>query len=408
MSEFAGDDVLAALAAHPTELLSSVDAGGAAVVSANAVLTCGRTPPREVIREIATWLEDRDDLRPFATSSLGDLFRPARASADVASGLLTFALPGSRLLWFRPEIVQTVKWGGDPTKPVDAGERLRPRHSFAVWKVQVRFESLPWASSDLDTADEVQRRAIEVDIERRLVAEQRAVRARDELIAVVSHDLRSPLSVIQFQSAELLQRLDPDASQNADRLRLPLERIERSTGRMKALVTDLLDLARMEAKGFPLDRRVVESREMIDDALDDARPLAEAKRITLGTELQALPRIDADPQRVSQLLSNLIGNAIKFTPEGGKVTVHAEARNGELSVTIADTGPGIALDDLPHVFDRYWRSAYHGGAGLGLYIARGIVEAHGGRIWADSSSRGATFTFTLPLRPNDTPDEQPR
>ena len=111
------------------------------------------------------------------------------------------------------------------------------------------------------------------------------------------------------------------------------------------------------------------------------------------------PKIDADPHRISQVLSNLLGNAIKFTPEGGTVTLGARPRDGALSVTIADTGRGIAPDDLVHIFDRYWRpSRSEGeGTGLGLYIARGIVEAHGGRMWAESSPQGATFVFTLPL-----------
>ena len=142
------------------------------------------------------WVDERGDLRPFSTASLGVHFPPALAASDVASGLLTFALPGARLMWFRPEVIQTVNWGGDPTKPVEAesGERLRPRHSFALWQEEVRARSRPWTPSDLEAADELQRRATEVDIERRLLSEQRAVRARDELLAVVSHDLGNPLS----------------------------------------------------------------------------------------------------------------------------------------------------------------------------------------------------------------------
>jgi light-regulated signal transduction histidine kinase (bacteriophytochrome) len=400
MKDCTDDDVLTGLAALPAELLGLVGAGGAAVVDANAVLTCGRTPPHELVRQLATWLADRDDREPFATESVGDHVPGARAVADVASGLLAFGLPGGRVLWFRPELVQTVHWSGDPTKSMNATERLRPRHSFDLWKETVRFRARPWAASDLEAADELRRRAIEIDIERRLVAEQRAVRTRDELVAVVSHDLRAPLNVVQLQSTELLERLDLDASLDARSLRRPLERIARSAGRMTALVEDLLDLAKMEARTFPLDRRPLASRELIDHAVNDAQPLADVKRITLVTEAEALPPIEADPRRVSQVFANLIGNAIKFTPEGGQITMHAEPRDGDLSVTITDTGPGIAPPDLPHVFDRYW-SAHQGGAGLGLYIARGIVEAHGGRIWANSSARGASFTFTLPFRPND-------
>jgi light-regulated signal transduction histidine kinase (bacteriophytochrome) len=129
-----------------------VDAGGVAVVENGEPVTCGGAPPADVIREIARWLEERGDLRPFSSASLGVHFPPALAASEVASGLLTFALPGARLMWFRPEVIQTVNWGGDPTKPVDAeaGKRLRPRHSFALWKEEVRARSRPWTPSDLE------------------------------------------------------------------------------------------------------------------------------------------------------------------------------------------------------------------------------------------------------------------
>ena len=180
------------------------------MVSTGEPVTCGRTPPPALIQEIAAWVEEREAFRPFSTASLGALFPRALEASDVASGLLTFALPGApqrRLLWFRPEIIKTVSWGGDPTKPVaaDSGERLRPRHSFALWREEVRLHSHPWTASDLEAADELQRRAIEVDLERRLLSEQRAVRARDDLIAVVSHDLRSPLSSILMQAELMLK-----------------------------------------------------------------------------------------------------------------------------------------------------------------------------------------------------------
>jgi signal transduction histidine kinase len=170
---------------------------------------------------------------------------------------------------------------------------------------------------------------------------------------------------------------------------------------MKALIDDLLELERLGAKSFPLDVQLVESRDLLEDAVTDAQPLADAKQISLVLDLSDPPKIDADPHRISQLLSNLLGNAIKFTPEGGTVTLRARPRDGALSVTIADTGRGIAPDDLAHIFDRYWRpkGSEGEGTGLGLYIARGIVEAHGGRVWADSSPQGATFVFTLPLEP---------
>ena len=170
---------------------------------------------------------------------------------------------------------------------------------------------------------------------------------------------------------------------------------------MEALIEDLLDLARIEEKSFPLAIQPVESRGLLEDAVTDAQPLADAKQISLVLDLSDPPKIDADPHRISQVLSNLLGNAIKFTPEGGTVTLCARLRDGALTVTIADTGRGIAPEDLAHIFDRYWRpkGSEEMGTGLGLYIARGIVEAHGGRVWAESSAQGATFAFTLPFEP---------
>ena len=138
---------------------------------------------------------------------------------------------------------------------------------------------------------------------------------------------------------------------------------------------------------------------MLDDALLAAAPLAEAKRITLSANLIDSPKLEADSERIFRVLSNLLGNAIKFTPEGGNITVRAQRCADELWITVIDTGPGIPADELPHVFDRYWkaRPASQSGTGLGLYIAKGIVEVHGGRIWAESSNCGARLTFTLPL-----------
>ena len=294
-----------------------------------------------------------------------------------------------------------MSWGGDPTKPVaaDSGERLRPRHSFALWREEVRLHSHPWTASDLEAADELQRRAIEVDLERRLLSEQRAVRTRDDLIAVVSHDLKNPLSAIQLQAELMLNTASACGEETSKLLRVGAERIRRSATHMKALIDDLLDLAKIEAQRFALNLQSVESRAMLEEALLAAAPLAEAKRITLAAKLIDSPRLEADPERIFRVLSNLLGNAIKFTPEGGNITVRAERCGDELLITVVDTGPGIAADELPHVFERYWkaRPASQSGTGLGLYIAKGIVEAHGGRIWAESSNGGARLTFTLPL-----------
>jgi two-component system, chemotaxis family, sensor kinase Cph1 len=397
-------NVLEALLTCTKELMGLLGAEGVALVSGGELMTSGRTPPPALIQQIAAWVDEKESSRLFATASLAALFPLAQEAGDVASGLLTFALPGApqrRLLWFRPEVIETVSWGGDPNKAVaaDSGDRLRPRHSFAHWRQEVRLRSHSWTKSNLEAADELRRLAIEVDIARRFLSEQRAVRARNELLAVVSHDLRGPLSGVVLETEMMVHLTRDGVDRAANALRGSAERIRRSAAHMKALTDDLVDLASIEAQHFPLRRKSVQSRELVEDALQSAASLAEAKRITLAVELIDVPGLEADPERIFRVLSNLLGNAIKFTPPGGTITVRAERRDGDLSIAVADTGPGIAAEQLPHVFDRYWKaqSTSQPGSGLGLYIAKGIVEAHGGKLWAESSVVGARFTFTLPL-----------
>jgi len=406
MRESAADvNVLESLLAHPKELLGIVSAEGVAVVSGGQIMTHGHTPPAPLVQDIAAWVELRERFRLFATTSLGGVCPAARVSADVSSGLLTFALPGAlqrRILWFRPELIQTVSWAGDPNKPVAAGpsgDRLRPRHSFALWREEVRLRAHPWTPSDLEAADDLQRRSIEVDLERRFSSEQRAVRARDDLLAVVSHDLRNPLASILLHADAMVTPAHGGHEKTVQVLHRGAERIRRAAVHMKSMTDDLLDLASIEAHRFSLHLQPVESRGLVEEALQIASPLADAKRITVEATLIDTPTLEADPDRILRVLSNVLGNAIKFTPQGGKIAVRAERRGDDLSIAVSDTGPGIPAGDLPHVFDRYWKASATSslGSGLGLYIASGIIEAHGGKIWAESSSGGARFTFTLPL-----------
>jgi signal transduction histidine kinase len=330
---------------------------------------------------------------------------PAALSAkDRVSGLLTFALPGParrRLLWFRPELIQTVSWGGDPRKPVDDdGARLHPRRSFALWKEELRLRSLPWLAGDLEAAVDLRRSAIELDLERQVLREQRAVRARDDLVAVVSHDLKNPLNVIHMQTALLPKLAGSGDDESSRRLQASTQRIRRAVDHMNTLIHDLLDLARIEAGRFTVHCRSEDVADMIAEALIILRPLAEQKRLTLEERLSPATSVLADRERFFQVLSNVIGNAIKFTPEGGRITVRTEPCGSELCVEIADTGAGIPGDQLAHVFNRYWQAprGQREGSGLGLYIAKGIVEAHGGKMWVEAApGSGACFKFTLPL-----------
>jgi two-component system, chemotaxis family, sensor kinase Cph1 len=390
----------------PNALMDIVTAEGAAILRGSEHQTCGITPSLAEIGALTHWLDERNDAESFSTSSLSSLYPRGGEIAGVASGILTFALPGTprrRIIWFRPEVLKNVNWGGDPRKPVETDRTMRvhPRRSFELWKEEVRFHSALWTAPDLEAAENLRRDAVEIDLERQVVREQRAVRARDDLVAVVSHDLRNPLGVIQMQAAILLQTVGRGGDDFSRRIQTSTDHIQRAVRHMNTLIRDLLDLAKLEAGRFTLQCSPCQMDDLVEESLLILRPLAEAKRITLTSDLGAAA-VNADRDRIFQVLSNLVGNAIKFTPEGGSIFVRAETESTGVRVTVSDTGPGIPPDQLANLFDRYWqaRRSDQEGSGLGLFIAKGIVEAHGGRIWTEArAGAGATFIFMLPRVP---------
>lgn len=223
---------------------------------------------------------------------------------------------------------------------------------------------------------------------------RQALRLHGEFLSIVAHDLRNPLSSIGLRAQSLLRAI-PDEQQCKQ-----LKAIESSAQQMNALIQDLLDLARLEAGRLPLVRRATEVAPLIDHVLEVYRPLLAEARLAVGLQLGAgLPRIDVDPGRLSQVLANLLGNALKFTPPKGSVQIEVVAHEGEVRFSVADTGPGIPEPQRAHVFEQFWQADRKDrrGAGLGLAICKGIVEAHGGRIWVESEpGRGSTFRFTVP------------
>jgi len=258
----------------------------------------------------------------------------------------------------------------------------------------------PFDASDLPFASEVaQRVAVAVDNARLYNESQKVVGALEHVLALVSHDLRNALGAIAT-SARLLLASPADEQQRTRRL----ETIMRICQQMTRLMKDLLDVSRIEeGHMLSIEPAAQEVPALIRDACDSFRARSEDKLIALQCDVAGpLPKISADRDRVQQVLSNLIGNAFKFTPEGGTITVRAQAVDGFVQFSVGDTGPGIRAEDLPHIFERYWQAkrTAHLGTGLGLPIAKGIVEAHGGRIWVETAAGvGSTFYFTIPAAP---------
>jgi len=241
-----------------------------------------------------------------------------------------------------------------------------------------------------------QKAQAELEQQRRVnQALEQAVRSRDSTLSVVAHDLRNPLNIIALTARGLV------ASQQDHSARRELERIVRSVQRADRMINHLLKISALDTGRVVLDVRRLEMAELILAAIDSQRTLAADASVIVAPDLSPeLPAVQADEERLMDVLENLIGNAVKFTAAGGTIAVGAERNASEIKVWVKDSGSGIAPEQLPYIFDRFWQAsatARHG-IGLGLAICKATIEAHGGRIWAESElGVGTTLSFTLPV-----------
>jgi len=302
---------------------------------------------------------------------------------------LNFLAPGGSLLIDRVEALEIIAFiivAATVTTTMEALQRARKLAESRA--------------SELNRLNEEVGRSYDAERQMRHDAELLA-QAREEVLGFVAHDLRNPLNLI-ITSTDLLLEENLDRRRRRELLDVAL----RAGRQMNRLIGDLLDTVRIRAGKFKLDLEEVEVVTIFHQAEETFRPMAEKRNVYFD----AVPpdngvAVRADPFRVSQIVGNIVGNAIKFTPEHGNVTMRAVANGNHVAIHVTDTGPGIAPTDIDHLFDDFWqaRTDDHRGVGLGLAIAKGVVEAHGGKIWCDSVlGRGSTFSFTLP-RANTTP-----
>ncbi|HEX2721855.1 MAG TPA: ATP-binding protein, partial [Gemmatimonadaceae bacterium] len=254
-------------------------------------------------------------------------------------------------------------------------------------------------SNDLFLAEELGRRAaVAMDNARLHELVHAGVRARDDMIGIVSHDLRNPVNAVKMLTGVMLdtERSEPFPPGTTEYARV----IRQAAEQMDSLISDLLDVTRVEAGRLKVDARRANTEELLSDALRTLAPVAAEKSLTLRlTAPDDIPDVMADGERVRQAFSNLVGNAIKFSPPGTEILVRVALLDGEVLFSVSDRGVGMTPEQLSHAFDRFWQSSRtdRQGAGLGLAITKGIVDAHHGRIWAESKpDAGSTFYFTLP------------
>lgn len=290
-------------------------------------------------------------------------------------------------------MVERLRWRSATFVPLFARH-----HALGVLTCVSRSRQLD--EDDLALAVELARRAaLAIDNALLYARAQQATRARDEVLGVVSHDLRNPLATISMCAAALLDPTPP----SLEGVHSMADAIRHSAELAEGIIRDLFDVTTLEAGRLSLHRKVVSAWEILQRTSEQFAPHAERAGIRFSVHAAAdLPDLDVDAARVEQVLFNLLGNAVKFTPADGEIVLSARGDEQCKSVrfSVADSGIGISADDLPHIFDRFWQvhRTHRGGAGLGLAIAKGIVESHGGTLTVTSAPRaGSTFAFTLPI-----------
>ena len=388
------------------DLLMLMDAGGAALVFEGDTILFGSTPPRRTVDALVEWLGAGSD-ELIHSNCLPREFPPAADFAGCASGMLALSISRTRrhyLIWFRPEVVQTVEWAGNPThKNVEQAGPLTPRKSFEVWRETVRGTSVPWQRSELEVALEFRSAILGIVLAR---AEELAGladelgRANKELESFsysVSHDLRAPLRhIVGF--TDLLNELEGDSlNERATRY---LKNIADSARFAGKLVDDLLSFSQMGRSALHV--AATDMQQVVKAAIRRVAQDADGKNIEWS--IGPLPVIRCDPRFIELAVYNLLSNAVKYSRNRpvATISVHAESTDDDTAFHFSDNGVGFSMEyvhKLFAVFQRLHRMEEFEGTGIGLANVRRIVERHGGQVWAKGElDKGAVFSFSIPKR----------
>jgi two-component system, chemotaxis family, sensor kinase Cph1 len=389
-------------------LLDFVRAEGAAVVNDGQISLLGKTPIPDQVHSLVEWLSLNVSAEVYASDSLTSVFPGAESFRDVASGILAIRFATTKkdyLLWFRPEVIQTVKWAGDPHKPVDYsddGQRLLPRTSFALWIESVRLKSEPWLDIEIQAARELRIAILELilrqaerlgELYRTL---ERSYIELDSFAYVASHDLKEPLRGIHNYSRFLLEDCaDQLRPEDVEKLRA----MARLTQRMEDLLDSLLHYSRVSRN------ELLPQKHDLNEIVANVLEFLSARISESGATIRIprpLPSVSLDAASVGEVFSNLISNALKYNDKTEKWVEIGFDDSAESSPVfyVRDNGIGIEADHFESIFKIFRRlhgpGEFGGGTGAGLTIARKIVERHGGKMWIESSpGNGSTFYFNL-------------
>ena len=393
-------------------LLDLVGAQGAAICFSGQWTTLGRTPPEEELNYLAQWLGKSVSEEIYVTNALPMEYSEAQRFKDVASGLI--AIPISKrsyVLWFRPEVIQTVNWGGNPNEAYTlVGEAenqwLCPRKSFELWKETVSLRSLPWQGVEVKAALELRKAIVNIVLRQ---AEELALLATDlersnaelkKFAYVASHDLQEPLN----QVANFVQLLEMryDAKLDEDGKEFIGFAVE-GVSLMQTLIDDVLTYSKVDIQG--IEWQLTNVQDSLDQALGNLRGrIAETGAVIT---VDPLPTIVADGTQLMQLFQNLIGNAIKFrkAEETPHIHIGVQRQEEQWLFSVSDNGIGFEpqfAERIFVIFQRLHTRDEYAGSGMGLAICKKIIECHRGRIWVEATpDQGATFYFTIPVEGRD-------
>ncbi len=418
LTHMATDDrYLYSLTDHATDLLELTHASGAALVLGTECTRVGRTPSEAHVLLLAEWLLKRGERSVYANASLQEVLPEAAAWADSASGVLAISISnvhGSYLLWFRSEMLETVKWAGEPAKGLRESEgrlEIHPRQSFESWSETVRGKSRKWEEPEIEAAVDLRSAIIQIVLKRAeeladIAAELEFANKELEAFSYsVSHDLRAPFRHISGFS-ELL--MEEETEHLTERGRRYLNTIMESARFAGLLVDTLLNFSRIGRTR--IEQVPIDMGELIPAAWADVTA-QESEGRAIGFSADSMPIVRGDPTLLRQVLINLFSNAVKYTRKQPHAVVHvgAEMRGQEYIFSVRDNGVGFDQQyahKLFGVFQRLHRTDEYEGTGIGLANIQRIVTRHGGRTYAEGEvGKGATFYFTLPVREEGTDAE---
>lgn len=406
------DNFVDGLVKHQPNLLDLANAQGAAICVSGHWTLVGRTPQEEELNYLVQWLAKTIDEDVFYTDSLPLLYTDAEKFKDVASGLLAVAISKRNyVLWFRPEVIQTVNWGGDPNnafelKETNGAHRLCPRKSFELWKETVRLKSLPWKQVEINAVGELRKTIVNIVLRQ---ADELALLAQDlersnaelkKFAYVASHDLQEPLNqvanYVQLLEMRYGEALDGDA---VEFINFAVEGVSL----MQTLIDDVLAYSKVDLQGIEWQLTDVEAS--LSRAMGNLRGRISDSEAVVTHD--PLPTIVADGTQLMQLFQNLIGNAIKFKKPEQPPQIHIGVQRQEEAWLFSVQDNGIGIDPqfaerIFVIFQRLHTRDEYAGTGMGLAICKKIVECHRGRIWVESElGQGATFYFTIPVGGRD-------